>query len=276
MTAIWHIARKEFSDGLRNRWLLAITLVFAILAGGIAWFGAAASGQVGFASIPATVASLASLATFLMPLIALLLAYDAIVGEDEGGTLLLLLSYPLGRAQVLLGKFVGHGLILALATAVGFGAAGLAIAVLVDDVDVTLLAWAFSRFMLSSTLLGWVFLAFAYVISAKAAEKSRAAGMALGVWFFFVLVFDLALLGLLVSSKGQLSPELLPWLLLANPTDIYRLINLGSFTEGGTMTGVLSLGIDLPVSAAVLWGVMLAWIAVPLGLAYARFRQRVV
>ena len=28
-----------------------------------------------------------------MPLIALLLAYDAIVGEDEGGTLMLLLTY---------------------------------------------------------------------------------------------------------------------------------------------------------------------------------------
>ena len=49
--------------------------------------------------MPATVASLTSLATFLMPLIALLLAYDAIVGEEEGGTLLLLLTYPLGAAS---------------------------------------------------------------------------------------------------------------------------------------------------------------------------------
>ena len=85
MNQIWNIARKELSDGLRNRWLLAISLLFAALAVGIAWLGAAASGQVGFTSIPATIASLASLATFLMPLIALLLAYDAIVGEDEGG-----------------------------------------------------------------------------------------------------------------------------------------------------------------------------------------------
>ena len=86
MNQVWNIARKELSDGLRNRWLLAISLLFAVLAVGIAWLGAAASGQLGFTSIPATIASLASLATFLMPLIALLLAYDAIVGEDEGGT----------------------------------------------------------------------------------------------------------------------------------------------------------------------------------------------
>ncbi|NLC09714.1 MAG: ABC transporter permease, partial [Gammaproteobacteria bacterium] len=51
MKQIIHIARKEFSDGLRNRWMLAISLLFAVLAVGIAWFGAAASGQVGFTSI---------------------------------------------------------------------------------------------------------------------------------------------------------------------------------------------------------------------------------
>jgi len=274
MNSIWNIARKEFSDGLRNRWLIAITLVFALLAVGIAWFGAAASGQVGFSSVPATVASLASLASFVTPLIALLLAYDAIVGEDEGGTLLLLLSYPLGRGQLLLGKFLGHGLILALAIALGFGASALAIAALVKGVDVSLLAWAFGRFMLSSVLLGWVFLALAYGISSWVTEKSRAAGLALGVWFLFVLVFDLAMLGLLVSSQGQFNPQLLPWLLLANPTDIFRLINLSGFDQGGAMTGVLALGTDLPVGSATLWGCMLAWVALPLGLAYQLLRRR--
>ncbi|HAQ87464.1 MAG TPA: hypothetical protein DCR78_13605, partial [Pseudomonas sp.] len=208
MNQIWNIARKEFSDGLRNRWLLAISLLFAVLAVGIAWLGAAASGQLGFTSIPATIASLASLATFLMPLIALLLAYDAIVGEDEGGTLMLLLTYPLGRGQILLGKFVGHGLILALAVLIGFGCAMLAIAALVEDIEIGLLIWAFGRFMISSTLLGWVFLALAYVLSSKVGEKSSAAGLALGVWFLFVLVFDLVLLALLVLSEGKFNPEL--------------------------------------------------------------------
>ncbi|QGA50106.1 ABC transporter permease subunit [Pseudomonas sp. NA13] len=274
MTQIWSIAAKEFSDGLRNRWLLAISLLFAVLAVGIAWLGAAASGQVGFTSIPATIASLASLATFLMPLIALLLAYDAIVGEEEGGTLMLLLTYPLGRGQILLGKFVGHGLILALATLIGFGCAAVAIALLVDDVELGLLLWAFGRFMVSSTLLGWVFLALAYVLSSKASEKSSAAGMALGVWFLFVLVFDLALLALLVLSKGRFNPDLLPWLLLLNPTDIYRLINLSGFEGSGNAIGLMALSSDLPVSASLLWLCLLLWVGALLLLAYWMFRRR--
>lgn len=183
MPVVWTIARKELADGLRNRWLLAISLLFALLSVGIAWFGAAAAGQVGFTSVPATVASLTSLATFLMPLIALLLAYDAIVGEEEGGTLLLLLTYPLGRGQLLLGKFLGHGLILALATLIGFGSAALAILALVPEVEAAILLGAFGRFMGSSLLLGCVFLALAYALSSRASEKSSAAGQALGLWF---------------------------------------------------------------------------------------------
>lgn len=274
MNLIWNIARKEFSDGLRNRWLLAISLLFAVLAVGIAWLGAAASGQLGFTSIPATIASLASLATFLVPLIALLLAYDAIVGEDEAGTLMLLLTYPLGRGQLLLGKFVGHGLILALATLIGFGCAALAIAVLVADVDLSLLVWAFARFMLSSTLLGWVFLAMAYVLSSKVTEKSSAAGLALGLWFLFVLVFDLALLALLVLSQGKFNPDLLPWLLLLNPTDVYRLINLSGFEGSGNAAGVMALGSDLPVASGLLWVCLLLWVVAPLALAFGVFRRR--
>ena len=263
MNQVWNIARKELSDGLRNRWLLAISLLFAVLAVGIAWLGAAASGQLGFTSIPATIASLASLATFLVPLIALLLAYDAIVGEDEGGTLMLLLTYPLGRGQMLLGKFVGHGLILALATLIGFGCAALAIAALVEDVELGLL-----------TLLGWVFLALAYILSSKVAEKSSAAGLALGVWFLFVLVFDLALLALLVLSEGQFNPDLLPWLLLLNPADVYRLINLSGFEGSGSAAGVMALGGDLPVAGGLLWLCLLLWVAAPLLLAYGIFLRR--
>jgi len=274
MNSIWTIARKELSDSLRNRWLMAISLVFATLALGIAWFGAAASGQVGYASTPATIASLASLGIFLIPLIALLLAYDAIVGEEEGGTLLLLLTYPLSRSQLLLGKFLGHGLTLALATLIGFGVAGVAIAVLVENVAIASLAAAMLRFIGSTVLLGWGFIALAYVISVRVSEKPIAAGLALAIWFFFVLIFDLMLLGTLVASEGQFSAELLPWLLMLNPTDIYRLLNIVAFDSTAQLSGVLSLGADLPIGAAGLWAGLVLWFVIPLAGALLLFRNR--
>lgn len=274
MRQIFNIALKEYKDGLRNRWFLFITVLFALLAVGITWFGAAAAGKVGFTNLPATIASLSSLATFLMPLIALLLAYDAIVGEEEGGTLMLLLTYPLTRSQIIFGKFVGHSMILGLATLIGFGSAALAIAVFVNDISLWQLLTAFARFIVSSIVLGMVFLACAYVLSARATEKSTAAGLALGVWFFFVLIFDLALLALLVVGQGKFNPDALPWLLLLNPTDIYRLINLVGFEMGNQGVGVMAIASDLPVGSAVLWLCLIAWGAVLLLLAQWQFKKR--
>ncbi|MDX1692228.1 MAG: ABC transporter permease subunit [Ketobacteraceae bacterium] len=274
MKGIWTIARKELYDSFRNRWLMAISIVFATLALGIAWFGAAAAGHVGYASTPATIASLASLGIFLIPLIALLLAYDAIVGEDEGGTLLLLLTYPLSRTQLLLGKFLGHGLTLALATLIGFGVAGVAIALLVEDVDIGSLLVAMLRFIASTVLLGWGFIALAYGVSVRVSEKPVAAGLALAIWFFFVLIFDLMLLGILVASEGRFSADLMPWLLLLNPTDIYRLLNIVAFDAAAQLSGVLSLGADLPFGAGGLWAALIMWFAVPLMGALLLFQHR--
>jgi Cu-processing system permease protein len=271
MNATLTVAHKEFRDGLRNRWVLAIALILAALAVGIAWFGAAASGGMGFTTLSTTVVSLSTLAVFLIPLIALLLAYDAIVGEQEAGTLLLLLTYPLSRTSLLLGKFLGHGLILGAATALGFGIAGVVIALFADGVELIQLVTSMGVLIASSVLLGWVFIAFAYLISVWVSEKARAAGLALGVWFLFVLVFDLGLLALLVSVQG--GGDWLPWLLLLNPTDGFRLINMVGFDSTQAFTGVTAIASESAFQRGWLVLVLLGWTLVPLGLAVLRFRH---
>ena len=273
MNAIFCVAQKELKDGFRNRWVVAITFIFALLASGIAWFGSAASGVIGFTSIANTIASLASLAVFIIPLIALLLAYNAIVGEDEEGTLMLLLTYPLSKAELLLGKLLGHGLILSISTVLGFGISAMTIILFAEGVDVAALVKSFSLFIASSILLGMVFLCIAYLISATVVEKSKAAGVALITWFFFVLVFDLGLLGLLVATAGKLQPDALPYLMLLNPTDLFRLINMMGF-EGGA--SLMSIAADLHLGYSALFGVMLLWVVTPFMGAYLMFIRRSV
>ncbi|MCB1676549.1 MAG: ABC transporter permease subunit [Halioglobus sp.] len=271
MSLVLVVARKEFHDGLRNRWVLAIALVLAVMAVGIAYFGAAASGGLGVASLATTVVSLSTLAVILIPLIALLLAYDAIVGEQESGTLLLLLTYPLSRTALLLGKFLGHGLILGVATVLGFGIAGLVIALGDLDADLYQLTFGMLRLILSSVLLGWVFIALAYLISVSVAEKARAAGLALITWFVFVLVFDLALLALLVGARH--GGDWLPYLLLLNPTDCFRLINLSGLEAAQAFSGLTSIARDSAFRPGVLILILLGWIALTLGLTLLRFRR---
>ena len=108
------LIRKEIRDGLRNRWVLAITALLAMLALSLGFLGSAPTGTVKVDPLTVTVVSLSSLSIFLIPLIAMLLSYDAIVGEIDRGTMALLLSYPVARRQVMAGKFLGHLAILAL------------------------------------------------------------------------------------------------------------------------------------------------------------------
>ncbi|WP_126454892.1 ABC transporter permease [Sulfuriflexus mobilis] len=275
MNAILIVANKEFRDGLRNRWVLSITLVFAFLAIGLAYFGASASGTVGFTSLATTIISLSSLAIFLIPLIALLLAYDSIIGEDEQGTLLLLLTYPMRRSQLLLGKFMGHAGIMGASTVLGFGVSAVLIGILTDEIFYLELWQAFGVFILTTTLLGWVFIAMAYVISSLASEKSRAAGISLILWFWFVLIFDLILLGQLVLTKGASGNDWLAYLLLLNPTDVFRLANLASFEAARNYTGLAHMTASgSSFDSLMLTGVLVAWVIVPLLLALWLFNRR--
>ena len=100
------IAGKEIKEGLRNRWVLATTLLLAALSLSLTFLGSAPTGNVGAGALDVVVVSLSSLTIFLLPLIALLISHDAVVGEMERGTMILLLSYPVGRYQVILGQIL--------------------------------------------------------------------------------------------------------------------------------------------------------------------------
>ena len=153
MKNILLLARKEIQEGLRNRWVLATTLLLDALALTLTFLGSAPTGNIGAGALDVVIVSLSSLTIFLVPLIALLISHDAIVGEMERGTMLLLLSYPVGRWQVILGKFIGHLAILSFATFLGYGAAAAALAATGVAIDAA--SWtAFLSMILSSILLG--------------------------------------------------------------------------------------------------------------------------
>jgi Cu-processing system permease protein len=263
------VAAKEFRDRIRNRWVLAVTLVFTAFALVIAYFGAAQQGAVGFRSIEVTIASLVSLVIYLVPLIALILGFDAIVGERERGSLDLLLSLPLTRFELLLGKFLGLAAALACSTVVGFGLVGVLLASKVPPS-----AWYhYAGFILSSVLLGMAFLSLAVAVSVFASDRTRASGTAIALWFFFVLVYDLLLLGGLVATGGHAGGDAFPFLLLANPADVFRILNIFGLDEVRTMYGLTTVFPPRLANPALLGAVMLAWIALPLGLATWRFRR---
>jgi len=263
------IARKEFRDRMRSRWVLAVAAVLVLFALVIAYFGAAQSGAVGFKSMDLTIASLTSLVIYLVPLIALILGYDAIIGERERGSLDLLLSLPVTRFELLLGKYLGLSMALGISILAGFGLAGVALSY---GIGLDAL-YHYTGFMLSTLLMGLAFLSIALLVSVLATNKVAASGAAVVLWFFFVLVYDLILLGILVATEGRYTGAAFPVLLLLNPADIYRILNVFSLEEVKALYGLATVFPESLANPWVLGTTMLLWIVAPLAIAYARFRH---
>lgn len=273
MTPVLVIAAKEFRDGLRNRWVGASILLFTALALVLAMVGSTPVGTVKATSLSITIVSLASLSVYLVPLIALMLAYDAVVGEVERGTLLLLLAYPVARWQVLLGKFLGHLLILTIALVIGYGSAGL-VSMLGSGVTAADLN-ALAALILSSILLGGAFIALGYLISVGVRERATALGLAVGLWLGIVVLYDLALVGLLLADTNQIiGPDLLIAAMLLNPADAFRAFNLAGFEAArdiAVLAGLGEAGKALAMPALI---AMAGWMAAAATLTFILFHRR--
>lgn len=273
MNMLWTLALKELRDGLRNRWIAAAIIVLGTLALSLSMLGSAPTGSVRASALDITVISLASLSVYLIPLIALMLSFDALVGEFERGTMMLLLTYPVTRWQVIMGKFLGHLMILFIAIVAGYGGAIIIIIVINDGITE---GWqAYAVMMASSLLLGAIFIALGYLVSVVVKERATAAGAAIGLWLGFVVLYDLILFGALLFDEGQIiGQKLFSLLMLVSPTDTYRILNLSLFEGVSQAAGIAGVASGAGLSSAVLLVVMLLWVAVPLAITLRVFQRR--
>jgi Cu-processing system permease protein len=81
MKVILILAQKELRDGLRNRWVAMTIFLLTALSLSMYFLGSAATGTVKVDSVAVTLVNLVSLSVYLLPLIALMLSFDSIVGE---------------------------------------------------------------------------------------------------------------------------------------------------------------------------------------------------
>lgn len=239
----------ELLERTRDRWVLVISALFALLASGVSLYGRSAEAEVAKLTGP----SLVTLASLLVPLVAMVLSHDAIVGERERNTLGLLLSLPVGRLEVVAAKFIGRALALVAAVSLGLGAAMLAS----DPAGVETLA----RLLGPTILLGLAFLSLGMLISTCSRRQSTATSVVVVVWFALVFFYDLGLLGLLVLSDGGISQQTISALVVGNPTGLYRIQMMQAFAgpdflRDMGMTAVVPGG----AASALLWG---AWLVLP-------------
>lgn len=261
---VFVVAVTEYRLAVRSRWALALTGLFVVFGGVILTFSGSA---VGPGSAERVVASLTSLAAYLVPLAALALGYDAIVGREDEGWLAVVFSLPVRRSEVVAGTYLGRLAVLAGATVLGFGFSG---ALIVREYGVGELP-AFLGFLGGAVGAGAAFLAVALLLSTVAREKTHALGAALLVWVWFVLVHDLLALG--VVAAVELPDAALSAMVLSNPVSAFRVLVLSGLgtTAGGGFTAVLA---GTGLSTVALAASLVAWCVVPVAAAGVLVRRR--
>ncbi|MFN8007780.1 MAG: ABC transporter permease subunit [Terriglobia bacterium] len=270
--AILTIARQELTINIRNRWTLVFAIAFAALVVAIAYFGLVTSGAIGFQGFQRTSASLLNLVLYIVPLMALVMGTASFTDEKHCSDLLY--AQPVSRTEILLGKLGGLFGSILTSTLIGFGLGGLIIAFKAGSEGVL----RYPILVGLSLLLALVFLALSALVAAWNRRKSKAFGVTLFLWFFFVLFYDLLVIGGTFLLQERLANRFLFISLAGNPVDMVRVASLIAL-DGKQIFGpagaalVKFLGGDWASLVALALG-LLFWIAFPIYLSSRSLKEQ--
>lgn len=200
-TGLGAVIAKEMADHLtsaRMRILELLIVLTAIGTGYVALQNISGSGNDNqflflklFTSSRDPLPAFAGFLGFLVPLVAIALAFDAINGEFSRRTLPRVLSQPIYRDALLLGKFLGAYFTLTLVlTAIwllvfGIGLLGLGVPPSGEEVGRSLL------FLLATIAYGGFWMALALLFSILFRQAATAALASIAVWLFFTAFWEI-------------------------------------------------------------------------------------
>ena len=267
------LLKKEINDSFNNRWFVLYAAAFTGLALLLSWLSLSSGGigYSGFAGFGRTAASLVNLVLLVVPLMALTVGAGSLAGERERGTLHYLLSQPVNRAEVLLGKYLGSAASLLGALALGFGLSGLIIAGRGGQAD----AGAYGLLIVFAFALALGMLSLGFLISMLARKAAVATGVALFLWLTLVFGGDLGLMGTALAFK--LPIQTLFNLALLNPLQVFKMSSLISINATLDVLGPAGIYAMQTYRDSLTWlflGSLLAWIMLPLVVSYLIFVRR--
>lgn len=269
-TVVTAIAAKEARTGVRNRWFVLYTLVFTALIAGFAAVALSASELTGQAGFGRTSAGLLNLLLLMVPLIGLTIGAQVIVGDRQDRSLDYLLAQPITALEVYAGKFLGAAASFVLLLLIGFGGAGVVMALRGGVGGIS----DFLLLVILTVVLGLAMLSVGIAISSFSRQTAAALGIALTLWLLFVIVGDLGIMG--SSIMLGLSPETLLTLTMFNPLDVFKLVSVDLLHTSLDVLGPAGIYAVDRFGSSFSW-LMLAllslWIVIPLPVGYWFFKR---
>jgi Cu-processing system permease protein len=270
LSNIGAVAGRELRDALRSRWFVLYSLALGILGLGISFL--AASGT-GFGGMGRTMAGLTNLVLLIVPLMAMTAGGASIASDRERGMLSYLLSQPVSRLEVLVGKYVGLSVALVASIALGLGACALILAAKGVRGDPRAVAWLAGL----SVALAMGMLSVGMLVSVLARRSSVAIGTVIFLWLLLVFVSDLGLMAGAIAMRLRIQ-ELFA-LSLINPLQVFKMWSLYASEASLDVLGPAGLYATDELGSrlhAVFGACLGAWVVLPLMLAGVLFARRSV
>jgi len=276
--SIYYIAKKEFMDNIRNKWIILLTTLLFLLVIVFAYLAYVQPEQPGNSMdmTQSTAVGLMGISSMLIPLIAIILGFSTISGEAESGSFSVVLSYPVTRLEVLLGKFLGLGSVIVTAVLIGFGFAGVIITAAAGGDS-----WlGYIVFMGLTILLGLIFLSLSICISALCKKRITSIGGGL-IIFFWSTIIGSVFMGILYGSgysfDNLMTGNMPDWFWCESffsPADLSQ----AAVMRGFGMNEINSMGFSATLPDFLnIWSALfvdLLWLIIPLVLAYFFFKRR--
>jgi ABC-2 type transport system permease protein len=252
------IAEKDFQDTVRSRGMLILVALFSLLVAVFAYVFAP-PGQQFATEFLLSAAVGPFLVTTLVPLVGVVVGYNAVSGERESGSLKLLLSLPHSRADVVFGKVVGRGAALSLAVFAGFLLPALVLLALAQLGYIQAFnAGSYLGYTVFAAVLGVVFVAIAVGCSAAARTQRQALIGGVAIYVLFVMLWGAVTGRFLDAASGLIAPlpfsqqQASVFLQVANPTTGVELLS-NAFLGGQLFSGEAVNQQISAVSMLVFW-----------------------
>ncbi len=304
-TGLWAVVAKEMADHLTSVRMQILELLILITAGGTV-FGALQNIRSArdtdflflrlFTTSTEPLPAFVGFLGFLVPLIAISLAFDAVNSEFNQRTLSRVLAQPIYRDAFLMGTFLAGLVTMALVLVaiwlliIGLGIFSLGIAPTGEEVARGLM------FLVVAIFYGGIWLALALLFSTLFRQPATAALASIAVWLFFMVFWDM-LAGMLaqvlapiqVGTVGEITAQVELNLALArlSPNTLFVEATMGLLDPTTRSFGLILptqlqgalLGSPLPLGESILliWPQLTALIAVTLLLftaAYVHFQRQ--
>ncbi|QSG15017.1 ABC transporter permease subunit [Halapricum desulfuricans] len=179
MNRLLQIARKDFTDAIRDRQLYALGALFLLVGLGIGYLAGSNPDTARGVDVPRI--GLGAMA-FLGSVAAISMSYNQIVGKRASGELRVLLSLPFSRTEVVYGTFLGRLALVVAMTTTSIAIAGVLAAALGAPVSASALLAA----VVFAAGLMAVFVSLSIGLSAGSVNTTRAAAGAFGLFIVFL------------------------------------------------------------------------------------------